>query len=503
MTKFYNIDTNTNLGGENTSDIVVSSQKAIKTYVDNGLDIAEDHRLFIYRSLTGNAAKTSSPYYCARWDVTDENVTEYFDGMVVCLKIPVAGNGTYGTALQINELGYKPVVYNVSSMISTRYSVGSVLWCVYNATQTAKLHINSASASTITGCWQVMDYNSDTNTTGYQLRTNSSVRPVLTRTGCYRLLFSNVDNTKWVPANTEYDNSATSRKTVNQNPINPFGRIVYCNVTTNFTEGTNVTKTSTWDQYAFSLGYSFNTTGTESILTSNAPVYIKCAPQDDGSAIIDSTTPYVQSLPTTDDGKIYIYLGHAYSTTDVELVQNHPVFWCDGTALRLWTGKRPFSGDYGAMVVNFSRQLSKTAEYTYVCDTSVGTIIETLEAGKLVIGKFAMGDDVYYFLPSTMGETSVEGSSINKYVKLQTGKQVNGDVYCMFGYADYDISTGKWSNEYWNYATIDNIIENLKDVHYNIPVSDGQVLVYNATDYRWENANVEASNIVVRNWTYQ
>lgn len=293
MSKFYNIDTNTSLGGENTSDIVVSSQKAIKTYVDNGLDVAKDHRLFIYRSLTGTAAKTSSPYYCARWDVTDENVTEYFDGMVVCLKIPVAGHGTYGTALQINELGYKPVVYNVNTAISTRYGVGSVLWCVYNSTQTATLYINSASASTITGCWQVMDYDANTNTIGYQLRTNSSARSPVTRTRYYRILFSSADNTKWVPANTGYDNSATSRKTVNQNPINPFGRIVYCSASTNFPAGTNVKATETWDQYACSFGYSFNTTGTESVLTSNAPVYIKCAPQADGSAIIDSTTPYV------------------------------------------------------------------------------------------------------------------------------------------------------------------------------------------------------------------
>lgn len=136
----------------------------------------------------------------------------------------------------------------------------------------------------------------------------------------------------------------------------------------------------------------------------------------------------------------------------------------DGNVIVLNNGSLEFGDVGGAMVVIFSRQLS-----TYVCDISVGTIIETLEAGKLVIGKFAMDNDVYYFLPSTMGETLIEGSSINKYVKLQTGKQANGDVYCMFGYADYDSSTGTWSNEYWY----------------------------------WENTNVEASNIVVRDWIYQ
>lgn len=177
----------------------------------------------------------------------------------------------------------------------------------------------------------------------------------------------------------------------------------------------------------------------------------------------------------------------------------------DGNAIVLNNGSLEFGDVGGAMVVNFSRQLSKAAAYTYVCDTSVGTIIETLEAGKLVIGKFVNGDDVYYFFSSTMGETVIERSSINKYVGLQTNKQgnYNGDIFCMFGYGDYDISTGTWSNEYWSYQVLNNSVGNLGDVHYNIPVSDGQVLSYNATDSRWENANVESSNIVIRNWIYQ
>lgn len=110
---------------------------------------------------TGTAAKTTSPYYCARYDVTDTEVTEYKDGMMVWFEVPVAGNGTYGTALQINSLGYKPIVYNTDNMVGTRYPAGSRIWCIYNSTQTAQLYVNSANPSTITGCWQVMDYSQD------------------------------------------------------------------------------------------------------------------------------------------------------------------------------------------------------------------------------------------------------------------------------------------------------------------------------------------------------
>ncbi len=51
---------------------------------------------------------------------------------------------------------------------------------------------------------------------------------------------------------------------------------------------------------------------------------------------MDLTT--MQGLPSTDDGKIYIYLGVAGSATNVELVINHPVYYYKNGAIRLWTG---------------------------------------------------------------------------------------------------------------------------------------------------------------------
>ena len=74
-------------------------------------------------------------------------------------------------------------------------------------------------------------------------------------------------------------------------------------------------------------------------MTTKTPVYLKCAPQSDGSAIIDSTTPYVQALPSSADGKIYIFLGVAYSATNIELYAEHPVYYHDGNGIKLWTGK--------------------------------------------------------------------------------------------------------------------------------------------------------------------
>ena len=44
-------------------------------------------------------------------------------------------------------------------------------------------------------------------------------------------------------------------------------------------------------------------------------------------------------LPTTEDGKIYIFLGVAYSATNIELQLDHPVYYFKGGRIRLWLGE--------------------------------------------------------------------------------------------------------------------------------------------------------------------
>lgn len=189
------------------------------------------------------------------------------------------------------------------------------------------------------GGWMMDNsYDSNTNTIGYQLRTNSTTLPTTDRTRYYRLLFTSADGKKWIPANTQYDNSATTTKTVNQKAINPFGRIVYLGNSTNYAADADIPASAIWDQYVLTFGYSFNWTGAALTLTTKTPVYVKCAPQSDGSAIMDSTTPIVQALPATNDGKIYIYLGIATSATQIELTEVNPVYYHDGTGIKVWTG---------------------------------------------------------------------------------------------------------------------------------------------------------------------
>lgn len=292
-----------------------------------------------------------------KFTATVDGITELTDGVCVMLMNGVVTSAS-GFTININGLGAKPVYSNLAaaSAQTTIFNINYTMLFVYNSTRVAG------------GCWDIyLGYDSNTNTIGYQLRTNSTILKTYDKFRYYRMLFTSADGTHWTPANTGTDNSATSTKTVNQRPIDPFGRIVYCSATTNYAAETDIAAGSIWDQYVLTLGYSFNRTGAALTLTTKLPVYLKCAPQSDGSAIIDDTTPYVQALPSTEDGKIYIFLGIATSATAIELVPNHPIYYYKDSTIRLWTNPAPV--DYSEItntptIPTDNSQLANGAGYT-------------------------------------------------------------------------------------------------------------------------------------------
>lgn len=124
---------------------------------NNSVVSVNDDRIHIYNDVSGVAAKQTTPYCCAKYDVTDVNVSAYADRMVVCLDIPVVGDDKYGVGFQINSLGYKPVIMNDGATIGASYNAGEILWLVYDSSQQADLYIDSTSAVSVTGCWRVVN----------------------------------------------------------------------------------------------------------------------------------------------------------------------------------------------------------------------------------------------------------------------------------------------------------------------------------------------------------
>ena len=243
-----------------------------------------------------------------------------------------------GFTINVNGLGAKPVYSNMATGNDIAPTNPTRETTIFNINYTLLFVYSTDLVEG--GAWiNYRGYDANTNTIGYQLRTNSSTMPSTDKFYRYRILFTSADGEKWVPSNTSSSTNATASRAVNQRPIDPFGEIVYYGTTAAVEANANPSASSLWQQYTLTLGYAFNRTGAALVLPFPSPIYIKAAPQSDGSAIIDADNPYVFSLPSTADGKIYIYLGRTYSATAIEITMNHPVYYHDGTSIKLWAGK--------------------------------------------------------------------------------------------------------------------------------------------------------------------
>lgn len=173
-----------------------------------------------------------------------------------------------------------------------------------------------------------------TDSTAYQVRRDSASLVASDSSGFYRLWFTSVDGTMYVPINKDTSSSYSTSKTINTRPINPFGMIfIY---TSAGSSGSKLRASYSWTQARVLIGYSYVLS-----LTVNKPVYLKCSPQNDGGVVIQNI---VQTLPADSDGFVYIFLGIASNSSELELCLNHPVYYHDGTGIRLWTGVTSASG---------------------------------------------------------------------------------------------------------------------------------------------------------------
>lgn len=324
--------------------------------------------------------------------VTIPGITEYYDGLTIMLKNGVVTSAS-GFVINVNNLGGKPAYTNLAAATAetTIFNINYTMMFVYDSTRVAG------------GGWICYrGYDANTNTIGYQLRTNSSTMPMDSIVYRYRLLFTSADGTKWVPANNSTSTNATASRTTIQTPIDPFGEIVYYGATASVAANANPAVGSLWQQYTLSLGYSFNRTGAELALQYPKPIYLKCAPQTNGSAIIDAESPYVQALPSTADGKIYIYLGVAYSATAIELKMNHPVYYYADGAIRPWVNQN------GSAVTAMTDQEIKDA-----VDDAWVTVYGLDDRGFVAHGQIiSVTDDGTYGQSAGVIEYAAEGATV-------------------------------------------------------------------------------------------
>lgn len=169
------------------------------------------------------------------------------DGVCVLLKNGVVTSAS-GFTININGLGAKPAYSNMAaaSAETTLFNINYTILFIYDSTRVEG------------GCWIFYrGYNSNDNSIGYQLRTNSSTMIAADKGYRYRLWFTSADGKKWVPANTSTSTNATTARTLNTRPIDPFGDIIYRSTNGSVDANADLGTGTIWQQYTLNIGYSY------------------------------------------------------------------------------------------------------------------------------------------------------------------------------------------------------------------------------------------------------
>ncbi|MBQ9687298.1 MAG: hypothetical protein IJV41_12265 [Oscillospiraceae bacterium] len=253
---------------------------------------------------------------------TVDGITELKSG-VCCILWNNKVTSASGCTLNINGLGAKPIYMTnaAATRVTTQFAINYTFGFIYNETRVSG------------GCWDLVYlFNTNDNTLAYNIRRGNGTYKSLTALYRYQILLTYSD-TQLLPVNAVSNNTGTT-KALTTEEFDPFGDIYYYGSTTTVSAGANIGVTYLYAQYASAdLRYSFNIGKT---LTAHKSVYLVAVPQANGRARLHSS-PIAQDLPTTEDGLIYIRLGRAYSTYQIQLDQNKPIYYYKDDAVRLWT----------------------------------------------------------------------------------------------------------------------------------------------------------------------
>lgn len=501
--------------------------------------------LYDVQTLSIPFGQVDSTSTATAFTATIPGITSLYDGVCVYLKNGVITSAS-GWTLNINDLGAKPVYQTqaAASRTTTIFNVAYTSLFVYNSSRVEG------------GCWDYFyGYNSDTNTTAYQVRANQAINEMYADLTRYKICFTMFDG-KILPSTT-VSNSTGTTKELTTDSFDPYGTIYYYNTTTGVAAGESPSASYMWLLYpTVDLRYGFNT-GTTLVAKDN--VYIKCSPQTDGSVKLAGNDCIVQSLPSTDDGYVYIYLGKAYDTYRMSLDINHPIYYYKDGAIREWTNAyvptkvSDLTNDIGYLTNSSTLDATKltgtvptSSLPSYVDDvieySAQSGFPETGETGKIYVDTstnlaYRWGGSAYVEIsPSlalgTTSSTAFRGdygdlaythavtnkgsafaSGLYKITTNSEGHVTNATAvqksditglgipaqdttYELDG--TYDAETNKIATE----STVTDAIGDIENKLINPGVSissptNGQTLIYDSSESRWVNGEIASTDYVV------
>ena len=270
----------------------------------------------------------------ASWTGEAPTITELKDGQSIRYWLPAepTGNATLNLTLADDtETGALPVYFRGTTRMTTHLAVNNCAVFTYRE----DVQIGS---STYTGWWYNYGYYVDTVS-----RTRAdNLRPVAGDTIIYGRNIVLEDGDGVFRSITRSNSTNTSHTCATQGFKNPAEMFYYSN-SSNVAVGATMASNYMFSAYnALDFRYNSNCGTT---LIPNHPIYLIFEHKTDGLYYLKTGAWWTQTLPTTDDGYVYVYVGHAYSTNYYNFAPSHPMLCCRNGVIVPYAGKVAMKAD--------------------------------------------------------------------------------------------------------------------------------------------------------------
>ena len=291
----------------------------------------------------GNVAIIPNPAYgtsdtaaaTVQKEISIPEITELNVGQIIVVQ-PTETSSVANSTIRLNNFTAYPMKYN-GAAIST--STDSIVW---GATFPSMFIFDGSN-------WVFLGHGLDSNTT-YTINYMNDAGAITAGTGTYAItrdsLVMQKPNGTWekvTATNATY--STGTAKSVNTSGFLLANGVKYYTTTTTVAGGS--TTSSIQSQSAsVDMRYSTNCGATPGWASGDI-IYFVGTIGADGLFYLDTTTWWTNTLPNSNDGKIYIQLGQYTDVYKISLMMNNPAFYHDGTGIKQYI---PSTGGGGATI---------------------------------------------------------------------------------------------------------------------------------------------------------
>ncbi len=235
-------------------------------------------------------------------------VPALYDGLTIMYYLPYNGSGNATLNLTLSDgttTGAINCYYNQNDRLTTHYRSGNNVVMTYHSAGSIKIN----GTATTDNRWIVSANYTDGNDTSYYDRmVYVGAKAGSNKVFPYTLLMRLPDG-RWESIVTS--SSTGTGKARNTHGF-LFGQLTYMNYNDTYNENDVIGTYHLWSRYTNLVDYRYFINITSSAgLTANSRVYLVGSISSDGLFYLDANW-WTQTLPSSADGKIYIYIGDVY-----------------------------------------------------------------------------------------------------------------------------------------------------------------------------------------------